>query len=113
MANLIFNSQVGNTLPMSYGSVSKAYPTDADYTSLVTEYVNRHITMTGTMTTTKKLIMPITAGAEHVFTNSVSVGAMNVIGATGTGFTVANARTAIGRCDGTNWIRVTADSVLT
>jgi hypothetical protein len=36
-----------------------------------------------------------------------------VKGATGAGLTIANSRAACVVCDGTNWMRLTADSLLT
>lgn len=55
------------------------------------------------------IIVPLTAGKMFVL-NNVSGQAITVIGATGTGITVASTKTAIVMSDGTNVIRITADA---
>jgi hypothetical protein len=58
---------------------------------------------------TRSLFASLTAGAVVILSNQEGH-SVTFIGATGTGVTVATTKSAILRCDGTNWIRVTADA---
>ncbi len=84
---------------------------DANYTLISTEYNCRHLEITGALTAQRNRVLPLIDGAEVVVFNNTTGGfGIQVIGATGTGFVIANAKTAIARCNGTNWIRVTGDA---
>lgn len=100
----------GAAVAISWGRNSKAL-SDANYTMLVTEYIKRHLEFTGALTAGRDIILPLTDGAEFVVYNGTTGGfALTFKGATGTGVAVAATKHAIIRCDGTNYIRVTADT---
>lgn len=66
---------------------------------------------TGTYTAQRNLVLPLSNGQIFIVAN-LQLGAFGVqcIGATGTGVVIAQNKVAIIRCDGTNWVRVTADT---
>jgi len=61
------------------------------------------------ITATRDVILPLTVKQYTVFNNVTAARALQFIGATGTGVTVANGMRAIIYADGTNINRVTAD----
>ena len=63
----------------------------------------------GTVTTTRDFIVPITFPKQWVVTNNTAQ-SVRVIGATGTGITIATLKTAIVAANGTNVVRITADA---
>lgn len=66
---------------------------------------------TGTFTAGRNVVLPVTSGLMYVvFNNQAGAFAATFIGATGTGVAVAQTKRAIIYCDGTNWVRVTADT---
>lgn len=101
----------GNGQSPAYGRAAVVFPSDANYTTSATERECRTLSVTGTISATRNVVLDLTDGAEHVVYNGTTGGfSIQVIGATGTGITIANGKTAIVRCDGTNWLRVTADN---
>ena len=64
---------------------------------------------TGALTATRNLVVPLRR-ATWIVSNDCTGGSIQVIGATGTGTTIATVKTAIVSCDGTNVVRVTADA---
>lgn len=92
--------------------LSKAFPSDANYTLTAAEARARVIRMTGTISATRRVIVP-TSG-EWIFRNDTTGGfSIEVIGADGSpsvGVTIANAKAAIVYGDGTNINRATADA---
>ena len=63
---------------------------------------------TGALTATRNLVVPLRR-ATWIVRNDCTGGSIQVIGATGTGITIATVKTAIVSCDGTNVVRITAD----
>jgi hypothetical protein len=63
-----------------------------------------------TLTATRDIVLPLTPKQRTVFNNTTGSQSLQFIGATGTGITVANAKRAILYSDGTNIVRVTADT---
>jgi hypothetical protein len=63
-----------------------------------------------TLTATRDIVLPLTPKQRTVFNNTTGSQSLQFIGATGTGITVANAKRAILCSDGTNIVRVTADT---
>jgi hypothetical protein len=55
------------------------------------------------------VVVPLTADAVWIITNGTGYAA-TIIGATGTGIAIANGKTALVGCDGTNIVRLTADA---
>lgn len=86
--------------------------TDANITPTALQ-LNAHILeiTTGTYTAGRNVVLPVVNGLEYiVFNNQAGAFAATFIGATGTGVAVAQTKRAIIYCDGTNWVRVTADT---
>lgn len=67
------------------------------------------ITTTGALTATRNLVVPLLRRRWAV-RNSCTGGSVQVIGASGTGTTIAAGKVAIVECDGTNVNRITADA---
>jgi hypothetical protein len=92
--------------------VSNIAVTDADLTPTALQ-INANVlqVITGTYTAQRKLIMPVVAcDPIVVFNNQAGAFGVQVIGATGTGVVIAQTKRAVVYCDGTNWVRVTADT---
>lgn len=63
-----------------------------------------------TLTATRDIILPLIPRMYVVFNNTTGSQSIRFIGASGTGITVANGKRAIIYADGTNIVRVTADT---
>lgn len=101
--NTVSQAGVEALLPFTFGS-------DADATLSAPQAAHGIIAVTGAViSATRKLIYPLTAG-QVLFVDNQEGHSVTVIGATGTGITVATTKHAIVYCDGTNWIRITADT---
>ena len=107
---------VGTGLPFGGPSDSITtvpIPTDANFTppALVGNALSLIVTSLVSLTGTRNLVLPLVAGNIYiVFNNTTGAQSIQVIGATGTGITIANAKRAIVQCDGTNFVRITADT---
>lgn len=68
------------------------------------------VTSTVSLTATRNLVVPL--GPQWWIVTNATTGAqsLQVIGASGTGITIANGKTALVAADGTNVIRLTADN---
>lgn len=62
------------------------------------------------LSTTRNLVVPLIAKQWTVYNGTTGSQSIQVIGASGTGITIANAKAAIVASDGTNVFRVTADA---
>lgn len=90
--------------------LSKAFPSDANYTLTAAEADVDYIKVSsGTITTTRDLIVPVAFPKEWTVING-NAQSVRIIGASGTGITVATGKTAKVFADGTNVVRVTADT---
>lgn len=90
--------------------LTKAFPSDANYTLLAAEAdVDVIKVSSGTITTTRDLIVPITFPRKWWVVNG-NAQSVRIIGATGTGITIATGKAACVMADGTNVIRLTADA---
>jgi hypothetical protein len=88
----------------------KAFPTDANYTLTQPEANVDVISITaGVITTTRDIIVPVAFPKLWTVINKTAQ-SVRIIGATGTGITIATLKTAIVMADGTNIVRVTADT---
>lgn len=106
----------------SHGLLTHNFATDTDYTLTTTgspeewQYGTIEVTDTGAILSTgRNVVIPSSRQSYtriFTFVNSTSR-AMGMKTASGTGISVAANRTAILRCDGTDVLRVTADSVAT
>lgn len=82
---------------------------DANQTLTAAEARNQIIETTGALTALRDILVPLGAQQWTVFANVSGGFGVRVIGATGTGVTVADGKRAIVYADGTNIVRVTAD----
>ena len=92
---------------LSHGAASIALTT-ANVTLSQAQALCETLTVTGTLTGVRDLIVPLVRRRWLIRHTGSSFGA-RVIGATGTGITVAQGTSAFVECDGTNVFRVTAD----
>ena len=89
--------------------LTKAFPSDANYTLTQPEAEADVISITaGTITTTRDFIVPIAFPKTWVVINNTAQ-SVRIIGATGTGITIATTKTAMVMANGTNVVRLTAD----
>jgi len=90
--------------------LTKAFPSDANYTATAAEVDVDVINISsGVVTATRDFIVPIGFPKQWTVINNTAQ-SVRVIGATGTGITIATAKTAIVMADGTNVRRITADA---
>lgn len=82
---------------------------DANYTLTLAEAQNNILECTGAHSALRDLVVPLTAQQWTVFANTSGGFGVQVIGASGTGVTIADGKRAIVYSDGTNVVRVTAD----
>lgn len=73
------------------------------------EAANATLTFTGTLTATRDIVVPLVGKRQWTVYNGTGQ-SLRFIGASGTGITVATVMHAIVRSDGTNIVRVTADT---
>lgn len=89
--------------------LTKAFPSDANYTLTAAESDLDYIKVSsGTITATRDLIVPVAFPKEWTVING-NAQSVRIIGASGTGITIATGKTAKVFADGTNIVRVTAD----
>lgn len=91
-----------------YGIATKAMA-DANQTLSYEEAMCEELVTTGALTATRNLVVPLVPRVWFV-RNTCTGGSIQVIGASGTGVTIATAKAAIVSCDGTNLNRITADA---
>ena len=90
--------------------LTRSFPTDANYTATAAEVDVDVINISaGTVTATRDFIVPITFPKSWVVRNNTAQ-SVRIIGATGTGITIATTKSAIVMADGTNVVRITADA---
>jgi len=98
---------------MFYSSqfLSKTWPSDATHILLAADMRVKVLRMTGgSLTATRNLQVPLAFGPMTFHNNTSGAQSIQVIGASGTGITVANAKHAMLYGDGTNVMRITNDS---
>ena len=83
---------------------------DANTTLTAAQARNAILEFTGTLTAARNIVLPLAVQQWTVFNNTSGGFGLQFIGATGTGITVAAGKRAIVYSDGTNVVRVTADS---
>lgn len=92
------------------GLLTKAFPSDANYTLTAEEAdVDCIKVSSGTITATRDLVVPVAFQKQWTVING-NAQSVRIIGSTGTGITIATGKTAIVMADGTNIVRVTADT---
>lgn len=96
-------------LPVT-GLLQKAFPSDANYTATQAEAANDIIHITaGVITTTRDFILPVAFPKVWIVYNATAQ-SVRFIGASGTGIIVATTKRATIYADGTNIVRLTADT---
>lgn len=83
---------------------------DANQTLTAAEARCQIVEATGALTALRNLVVPLGAQQWTVFAMTTGGFGVQVIGATGTGITIADGKRAIVYSDGTNVVRVTADA---
>jgi len=97
-------------LKVPYGGRKSTAMTDANKTLAASEYKASILELTGALTAGRNIVLPIYDGLEYTVYNGTTGGfALTFIGATGTGIAVAATKRARIYCDGTNWVRASAD----
>lgn len=81
---------------------------DANYTLLHEEARSDILEFTGTLSTTRNVVVPLKPWQWTIYNGTTQ--SIQIIGATGTGITIASTKCAIVYADGTNIRRVTADA---
>lgn len=82
---------------------------DANKTLTYEQGMAESMELTGALTALRDVVVPLVPRAWTVYANTSGGFGVQIIGATGTGVTVADGKRAIVECDGTNVVRVTAD----
>jgi hypothetical protein len=105
---------VGNLSALAFGLLAFSWVAtgDANATLTASQAANPIIVCTGaTLTATRNLIVPnpIAGGVYFVKNSTGGAQSIQIIGASGTGITIATGKTAMVAFDGTNFIRLTAD----
>ncbi|MBK8773095.1 MAG: hypothetical protein IPM06_22065 [Rhizobiales bacterium] len=95
-------------VPDHHGLLAKALASDANYTLTQAEARNHILQFTGTLTATRNMVLPLIPRQWTVYNGTGQ--SLQFIGASGTGITVATTKRAIIYSDGTNVVRVTADT---
>lgn len=107
MAIINLSGSISTTGASILGSYNPIFASDANHTLSATEYTNKYLNVTSSvsLTTTRQLIAPLNQGQEFVIQNNTSGGqAILVIGSTGNGVTVPSGATVTVTCDGTNYL---------
>lgn len=91
-----------------YGRFSLAMA-DANKTLTYEQAMCESMELTGALTALRDVIVPLVPRSYAVFANTTGGFGVRVIGATGTGITIADGKRALVECDGINVVRVTAD----
>lgn len=94
--------------PDMTGMLTKSL-SDANTSLSASEARNEILTFSGTLTATRNIVVPLVPKEWIVYNGTGQ--SLQVIGATGTGVTVASGRRAVIYSDGTNVVRVTPDTL--
>src|ERR1700678_3977588 len=93
------------------GNTNVVFATDANHLLTSTEYTNQFLEVTGTISTTRQLIAPLTQGQVFIVQNNVSDGySITIGGSSGAIVTITNGETLSVVCDGTNYLGTTGTS---
>lgn len=92
--------------------LSKSIAGAADTTLSTSEGAFPYQIYTGVITGNVNVIEPLVAGKQiTVFNNTSGAFTVTIKSSSGTGIVVATGKRAILMCDGTNWVRITADTL--
>lgn len=100
------------TATVQTGRLVRSITSDANITLTAAEARNNILEFTSSvsLTATRNVVVPLLAQQWTVFNNTTGAQALQFIGASGTGVTVASGMRAIIYSNGTNVVRVTADT---
>lgn len=93
-----------------YGRAVRNFGSDANITLTAAEARCDIVELTGTLSATRNVVVPLGVQRWTIFNNTSGGQSVQVIGASGTGVTIANAKRADVYSDGTNVNRITADN---
>lgn len=93
-----------------YPLLVKTLPSDANYSLTASEARASILNISGTISAARNIYVPLISQQWTVFNNTTGGFGLQFIGASGTGITVAATKRAIIYADGTNIVRVTADT---
>jgi len=93
---------------LAHGIATQAMA-DANQTITQAQALCETLVTTGALTGTRNLVVPLVRRSWTV-RNNCTGGSVQVIGASGTGVTIATVKVAVVECDGTNVLRITADA---
>lgn len=98
--------------PSSEGDTAAAisYSSDANKTLSVIEARSPVLKVSGTIGAQRNLVLPLVRRMWFIYNGTSGGFGIQAIGASGTGVVIANAKAAAVFCDGTNFIRLTADA---
>ena len=82
---------------------------DANQTLTYQQAMCESMELTGALTALRDVVVPLVPRNWIVYANTSGGFGVRVIGASGTGITIADGKRAMVECDGTNVVRVTAD----
>ena len=97
------------TLALATNATLAKALSDANATLTQPEAANATLTFTGTLTATRDIVVPLVGKKQWTVYNGTGQ-SLRFIGASGTGITVATLKHAVVRSDGTNIVRVMADT---
>lgn len=94
------------------GKLARSLASDANITLTHAEALCDLLEFTSgvSLTATRNVVIPLVPRQYTVFNNTTGAQSLQFIGASGTGITIANGKRAIVYADGTNVVRVTADT---
>lgn len=93
----------------SIGQLTKTI-TDADYTLTAAEAGNGYLSIAGALSVDRNVIVPTASGVMYVVFNNATGHNLTFKTLAGTGIAVATGKRAILMVDGTNVVRITADT---
>lgn len=82
---------------------------DANKTLTYEQAMSESMELTGALTALRDVVVPLVARDYKVFANTTGGFGVRIIGASGTGVTIADGKRATVECDGTNVVRMTPD----
>lgn len=115
MAQIILGGSVG--VPGSVavlGNFNVVFASDANHTLSPTEFSNKFLNVTGTISVQRDLIAPLNQGQEFVVQNNTAGGhTIRIIGSSGTGVIIPSNGTLSVVCDGTNYMQTSGSGTFT
>jgi hypothetical protein len=106
-----WKAPTGLVQSISATRISRAFPSDANYTAVQTDYQSKIMEFTGTIGADRDIALPNISGYQWTVFNGTTGGFNVVFKVTGqTGVTVGNGKRCIVYCNGTDIVRVTPDT---